>query len=62
MMKSEVWLYGNLIAILIQQIWEKWDILMENKKIVIDNSVVVSVWWGNLLEAGGQEEKEIALF
>lgn len=51
MMKSEIGLYDNLIAILIQQIWEKLDILMEN---IIDNSDVVSVWWSNLLEAGDQ--------
>ena len=31
MMKSEIGLYDNLIAILIQQIWGKLDILMENK-------------------------------
>ena len=31
MMKTEIGLYDNLIAILIQQTWENLDILMENK-------------------------------
>lgn len=31
MMKTEIGLYDNLIAILIPQTWENLDILMENK-------------------------------